>query len=329
MYRRSLLALLAAWPLSACASAQLDPEPPSAAPSLKLDPLVDLLPAGGLDWLLLLQPAELLREHALGKPLATVIPEANVDTLSTYLGFDPRLADQIAVAGYGESTLYALRVAHDPAQVETKFRERITSDFFRNIDGPSVTVLSGTIGSRRRSMADLDASVLLFESGPSRPLKAAIAFAQGKLKRARPALQVEPLATLARRLGPAPALLFAPASEAVPWRGAHGLLDRAAAVGLAASASPEGLRVRSVLLGAWDEPPTQALARLEHTLDDLAHSSVGRLTGLDAPRAPWSFGGDGEGIHAEGLLDPQKIADGLRAATSAGLRELFAQAPSP
>jgi hypothetical protein len=330
MKRRALLLGLAALPaaMAGCASAAPSPLPPPAPPApLHLDPLAGLFPAGGLDWIASVRPGELLRAQPLGQALSTLLPPENLDRLAAHLGFDPRLADQIVTAGYGASTLYALRVAHDPHEVEARFTERMTGTIERATDGPGVVRLTSTLGTKRRAMAVLEQSVLLFEIGPGDRLRAAVAFAQGKLKKARPALQAEPLAQLARRLGDAPALLLAPASSDSPLKGAHGLIEKAAAAGVAATPSPEGLRLRGLVLGAWDDPPTEALHRLGLTLGDLARSPVGHLIGLGEPLSPWTYGGDRDAIHVEGALDPLRLAQGLRAATSAELNELFPAQP--
>lgn len=331
MLRRTLLSSLVS--LGGCAAAPPPLAAPEAPPPLHLAPLADLFAAGGLDWLVAVQPPALRAAPHVAAALTTLLPATSTERLARHLGFDPTLSDEIVAAGYGDAQLFALRVAHDPVSVEKHFVDRLTSDRERATEGPSVVRVSGVIGSRPRAFADLEQSVLLFEAGPRGPLRAAVAFAQRKLRRARPALAVEPLASLARRLGPAPALALAPARVAEiapgssPMRGAHGLVERAAAVGLAVTPSPDpaGLRLRLVVLGAWDDPPAEATRRLERTLDDVARSPLGKLTSLGAPLTPWSIGGDREAIHAEGVVDARKLADGLHAATSASLAEVFPQ----
>jgi len=109
-----------------------------------------------------------------------------------------------------------------------------------------------------------------------------------------------------------------------PWtKGAHGLLERATAIGLAATPSPKGLEVRGLLLGSWDDPPTEALRRLEKTLGDVMASPLAGLTGVREPIVPPSVAGDKEGIRFEMVVDPKRLAEGLRAATEAGLGEIF------
>ena len=326
MKRRDALFAFSSLALPACASVP----PPLPAPlppaPLHLAPVTDLFASAGLDWLVIVRASEVWR--TMSAPIAKVLPPANLDRLATHLGFDVRLADVLVSAGYGETTLHAVQVAHDGRAAEQRFTERISSAVERVADGARIRRAAGLIGTVPRAMADLDETVLLYEIGPQGPLKAAIAFAQGKLKRAKPALAADPLAGLQKRLGDAPILAMAPRPSRVGWaRGAHGLLSHATSIGAAATPEGEGLRIRGVALGAWDEPPTEALKRLEATLADVAGSMLGRLMGLDTPIVAPSFGGDREGIRFEAVVDAGKLAEGLWAATSAELSELFGRRP--
>ncbi len=281
------------------------------------------MPSAGLEWLLLARPAELFR--ALRLPLGLLVPPAGLDRLAAYTGFDLRLADELALASDGRSTLYLARVAHDPALVEARFRERLTDEPPQAREGSSVVRVSGRAGEARRAFADLGGSVVAFETGEPGLLRVAVAFARGRLKRARPALSAEPLASLARRLGDAPLRFFALNPARDPWpKGARGLLERALAAGLVASPAPEGLKVRGAAAGTWDNPPSSALGRLEATLRDLGRSSLGRLTAFGEPVVPFAFRGDRDVIEVEGALDAAKLAEGLHAMTSARLDEIFA-----
>ncbi|HEU4405116.1 MAG TPA: hypothetical protein VFS43_07485 [Polyangiaceae bacterium] len=307
------------------------PPPPPPEP-LHLEPLADLVPSAGLEWLVLARPSELYRSPNLRLPLGLLVPPAGLERLADYTGFDLRLADELALASDGRSTLYLVRVAHDPALVEARFRERLTDEPPGVREGSSVVRVSGSAGEARRSFAALGGSVVAFETGQPGLLRAAIAFARGRLKRARPALSAEPLASLARRLGDAPLRLYAVNPAREPWpKGAHGLLERAIAAGLVAAPSPDGsLRVRGALAGTWDDPPSSALGRLEATLRDVGRSAIGRLTSFGEPLVPFSFRGDRDVIEAEGALDAGKLAGGLHAMTSARLDELFPpRAPRP
>lgn len=300
------------------------PVAPAAPPPvpLHLKPLSDLVAAAGLSWIVIARPSELRRSATFNSAIAQLIPEQNLTALSGYLGFDARQAETAIVAGSGDSVLTLIEVAHDPKLVEKKFVERVTSTVERVDEGRGLIRLTGTIGTRRRALALLEPSVIAWESGPSGPMRATVAFALGKLKKAKPALLAEPLLTLSKKLGDAPLIAMAPSPTRDAWSGAHGLLDRATAIGVAATPGLEGLQVTLIAMGTWDDPPTEALHRLEATLKDLATSPLGRLTAIDHPLTPWSVDGDRDVIHATATFDADKIGSGLRAATSAQIREI-------
>jgi hypothetical protein len=258
----------------------------------------------------------------LGPQVQLLLPPDGLDALGQYLGFDLRQIEELLVGTYGPTTVYLLRVPHDPIRVERLFRERLTDDQRRSSDGPGVIRMTGRIGSAPRGLATLLPDVLAFEVGPPGLLKAVVAFAQEKLKKARPALAAEPLSGAADRLGDGPIRLFFPSPEA-SWKGAHGLLERATAAAFSLRPSGGNLALRAVLLGAWDEPPTEALRRLSLTVEDVAGSSVGRLTGLNEPVEPYRVEGDGEVLRLTGALSAEKLARGLRDITRAPMDELF------
>jgi hypothetical protein len=58
-------------------------------------------------------------------------------------------------------------------------------------------------------------------------------------------------------------------------------------------------------------------------VEDVAGSSVGRLTGLNEPVEPYRVEGDGEVLRLTGALSAEKLARGLRDITRAPMDELF------
>lgn len=315
--------------LAACTPAAPPKPPPREVPRLHLDPLSDLLPAGGLDGLLMLRWGELLRTQ--DAQLRPILSPEGLDALGGYLGFELRLIEELLVATYGATTLYLLRAPHDPQKVERLFRERLTDEQRRSNDGPGVARVTGRIGNVPRGLATLLPDVLAYEIGPTGPLKAVVAFAQEKLKKARPALTVEPLASAAAKLGDAPIRLFFP-SPASAWQGAHGLLERATAAAIALTPQGTDLALEALLLGAWDDPPTEALRRLDLTLKDLTSSAIGKLTGLPEPVSPYRSEGDAERLTVKATLSTERLIRGLRDITQAPLDELFPglkRSPSP
>ena len=331
MKRRALLAGVGASLFGAgCAPKRPALPPPLPPAPLHLAPITDLVAAAGLSWMVIARPAELFRTSSLGPSLSLLLPRENLDRLGLHLGFDVRLADSFVIANFGESTLYLVQIPHDGPGVEKRFLERLTGSVEKSGSGTRTVRIAGNLGAERRAMVDFEQTVIAIETGPSGPLRAAIAFSEGKLKKSKPALHADPLEALARRLGDAPLSVLAPAPGRAPWgRGAHGLLANAIAIGATATPAAEGLQVRGVALGAWDEPPTQALHRLTRTIEDVVTSPLGRLTGLSEPIVPVATGGDRDAIRFEATLDAQKVAGGLRAATTATLGEIFGKSSPP
>ena len=321
MRRRSLLQGCAGGLLLGGCGAPPPPRPPPReVPRLHLDPLSDLVPAGGLDTLVQVRWGQVLR--ALDTQLQPLLSPAGLDALGEYLGFELRLIEELVVATFGPTTLYLLRAPHDPEKVERLFRGRLSGEQKRSNDGPGVARVTGRIGVTPRGLATLLPDVLAYEVGPTGPLRAVVAFAQEKLKKARPALVAEPLAEVAERLGDAPIRAFFP-TPAASWQGAHGLLPRASGGAFALSLQGTDLALRAVLLGEWGDPPEEALRRLELTRKDLTGSALGHLLGLEEPVEAYRQEGDARLLSLSAVLSTERLVRGLRDITRASLDELF------
>jgi hypothetical protein len=163
-------------------------------------------------------------------------------------------------------------------------------------------------------------------------LRAALYFAQHKLKRASPALRGEPLARAERLVGDAPLRGFAPGPFEGEWAAGLGGLLRATTA-IAASARPyepppgtgasAAIALHVVLTGAWGGDAPAAAKRLLSAWDVLAQDALGHLTGIDHPVVAPQAAGDAEALHLEVALDPMLLARGLHAATDATLSEIL------
>ncbi len=329
MTRRELLALLSASAaLSACgggvapaASAPL-PEP------LALGTAVDLVPAAGLVWLVDGRLRELFSSGALIPAIALVLPASRLDAFAhRHGGIDLRSATELAIAGYPQATLAVARAVLDPARVEGAFAARAVSVEGRAVEG-SVVRTWGTVGSARQQIAILGREAIALEQGRFGPLRAAQYFAQGRHKRARPALLAEPLARAAALLGDAPLRAFAPGPfEGATARGLGGLLAAATAVGGAATPvdrDPGGaLAVRFVVTGAWGADAAAAAERLRAAFDVLASDPLGRLMGVDRPLEGPRTSSDSEALRLDVTVDALALGKGLRDATSATVDEVM------
>ncbi len=357
--RRQALALLGAAVSSACAAACDPAKPPLAAPNvapgaeppLELDPIVGIVPAAGLKWLIEARARELLASPALIPAVALLLPEARFDAFAMhYGGVDLREVKDLAVAAYPEATLALARVPIEPGRVEAAFSARAVT-----VEGRAasrgVTRLWGSVGQDREQIAIFGRDAVGLEHGHLGPLRAAIYFAERRLARAAPALAAEPLNEAARAIGSAPLRAFAPGpfeerlvagprrapeshdgrSLAAVW---PAMLDGAARPGPSngaaagndapAERSSSALRLALLLTGAWGSDAAAAGQRLKAAFDVLASDPLGRLSGVDHPlEAARVTTADGA-LRLDVTLDAMALARGLYNATTATIGEVMA-----
>ncbi|HEY8089365.1 MAG TPA: hypothetical protein VIF09_16005, partial [Polyangiaceae bacterium] len=262
--------------------------------------------------------------------VALVLPSERFDAFAaSHGGLDLRRCEELAVAGFGDTALAVARSRFEPALVEAAFTKGALAVEGRAVEG-GVVRFWGSVGGEREQIALLGGEGIAVERGRLGPLRAALYFAGGKLKRARPALRAEPLASAAALLGDAPVRAFAPGPFAGEWSaGLGGLLRAATALGLAVTAEPrpgagEGaLRARAVLCGAWGGDAPAAAQRLGAAFQLLARDPLGRLLGLDHPLEEPRVSGQPEALRLDVLLDPLVLARGIHAATDAKIAEVM------
>ncbi|MCC6646837.1 MAG: hypothetical protein IT374_14845 [Polyangiaceae bacterium] len=321
--RRALLLGLVA-SAAGCASGPLPLPAPIPPRPLTLRPVVGLAPAGGLSWMITARPAELLRDARARAALHQIATPARLDQLAAHLGLDVRSADHLVHARYGEASLTLLDAPHDQRAAVARFTERLSSAPARVVDDPRIDWISGKIGAEPRAFADLEGQIALFEAGPPLPLRAALGFARGKLKRARPALDAPPLDALAPLLASAPVAVYLPRRAAEAWAdGKHALLDEADAVGIGLSPAPGGARLEVIVTGDFSGHVEPAQARLAAIVERVAGSPLGHLLGLDAPEAPDEASATTAALRLARTVSWERLGDGLRAAVVSELPELF------
>jgi hypothetical protein len=328
--RREALALIGALAATACAAPRPPPAPAPTEAPLKLEPLVDLVAAAGLAWLVDARPTELLRSPALGQAIGLVVADDRFAAFARrHGGVDLRQAKDVVVAGFGDATLALASLDVDPGRIEAAFAERAVAVDGRAVE-PGLTRVWGTVGDQREQVATFGHGGVGLERGRFGPLRAATYFASGKLKRSLPALRADPLLTAAARLGNAPLRVFAPGPFEGAWAaGLGGLLRATTAVGVAAEPveAPAGggaLKVTVVLLGAWGSDAPGAAERLGAAFHVLAEDPLGRLTELSRPKDGPHVTGDATALRLEVVLDPIALARGIRDATSAAVADIVA-----
>jgi hypothetical protein len=328
--RRECLALLGATGIVACAAPRERPSVPVAAIALQLDPLADVVSGVGLEWLIQAKPRDLLADEALAAALESVAPPALLEKFAArYGGIDLRQAREIVVAGYPEATLGLARLSVDPVRLEAAFSQRALAVEGRASEH-GVTRLWGAVDGQREQIAIFGREGVAMERGRLGPLRPAVYFAQGKLRRARPALRTDPLAAVADRIGDAPLRGFVPGPfEGAVGAGLGGLLRATTAVAGTATPAPAGqpgtpaLLVRFVLGGNWGPDAPAAGERLEAAFRVLAEDPLGRLLGVDHPLEGARVSVTPDTLELDVTLDPLTLARGLRAATGASLPEIL------
>jgi hypothetical protein len=326
--RHALAAALGA--AAACGGARrpVAPNPPAVMPPLHIDPLVDLVTGAELVWLVQIRPQAMLGDPTLARATETLIPATRLRTFAEdHGGVDLRRAGEIVVAGYPETILALAAVDVDADRVERSFSEHAAVLEGRTAER-GITRAWGLFGATRTQLAVFGRGAVAVERGRLGPLRAAVSFAEGRLKRSAPALRAEPLAAAAERLGAAPLRAFAPGPFNEQWgAGLGGLLraTTAAAVGLQASGTrPGAVKARLVLTGAWGDAAQAAGQRLSARFDLIADDPLGRLTGLDRPVTPAQVRTDPAALELDVVLDTAALSEGLRSATSSALAEIFA-----
>jgi hypothetical protein len=331
--RRDAIALITAIAASACSG----PRPlPAAAPPERepftVDPLVDLVPAAGLRWLLELRPRRLFADAPFASAVSLVAPEELFATFALrHGGIDPRAAAQLVVAGVDEAWLALALLPVDPAGIEGAFARRAAAVEGRAVER-GITRFWGTVGEAREQVAVFGHSAVGLEEGRFGPLGVATYFATGRLHRSRPALRSDPLEAMARRLGDAPIRGLVPGPFEGAWAGGlGGLLRASTAAGLAlrpATTRPgdsrSALALRLVLMGAWRNDGPAAADRLAAAYRVLTEDALGRLAGMTHPVVPPKASWDPAALELEVTLDAADLARGLHAVTSGSLEEIMA-----
>jgi hypothetical protein len=289
------------------------------------------VPPVDLEWLVELHPPECLATPTLATLLGAAFPADRLDAFDTAHGVDLRTADEVVVASLGQATLGLARVAVDPPRVETAFAARVTEVEGRAVDR-GVTRFWGSVSGEREQVAVFGQDAVGLERGalgPAGPLRTAIYFAEGRLRRSLPALRVAPLDAVAARLGAAPLRFFAPGPFAAEWAGAFGgLLGASTALGAAFAADADSLHLRLALTGAWGEEAPKARDRLEAAFHALAVDPMARLTGLDRPLRDPVITATTDALALDVALDPVRMVEGVRAAISAPTAEIIASWPT-
>ena len=327
MTRAGATALALAIAVSACG-----PKPPAAPPApppvpLHLEPACDLAPSAGVEWIVEAKPRALSELPDLIPVIALVIPEARFNTFaSAHGGVDVRQVQDLCVAKYKQTLLSIARTPIDPVRVEKAFSDRVTNPGGRQLDIPNPPVLRvwGEVNGEPQQLVVFGRELVALEQGRPGPIRAAEAFARGKLRRASPALRGGTLARAVQLVGEAPVRAFAPGPfEGEIAQGLGGLMRASTAVAASAQVTGTRIMLRIALTGAWGKDAPAAAERLAAAVHVVSESPLGRLLGLDHPVVPSQVRTLEDALVIEVTLDGVAFARGLHDALDAEIGDIM------
>ena len=301
----------------------------SPSDALELGRAIDMVPAAGLVWLVEMNPRDLLSRSALGPAVAMIVPEARFDAFARRRGgLDLRRADQIVIAAYPKATLVVARVPFEPGRVDAAFVALGGAEQGRTVEH-GVTRMWRNVKGEHEEVALLAGKALIVERGQLGLLRAAVYFAEGRLRRSLPVLRAEPLASAASMVGEAPLRAFAPGPFEGEWaRGLAGLLRATTAVAFSmrpvAHPTHSALTLRILLTGAWGRDATAAGERLRSAFGVLMADPVGLLTGIDHPLEGPTVTADAGALTLDVTLDALAAARGVHSMADASIAEIMA-----
>ncbi|HEX9620035.1 MAG TPA: hypothetical protein VF989_07875 [Polyangiaceae bacterium] len=319
---------LAAFALACGASPNSPTRTSTEAPApLRPGPLTGYIPAAGLRWLVVAHPRAVLNEPSWQEAARHLVSDERLDDFARASGIDLRRTREAIVAGYALGVLYAVRSDGAAVHAEERFAARSLHGVKVDRPHPDLTRVSGVIGATPQTLLRIGSDIVAIGVGDPMPIRAAEAFALGRLKRSVPVFRGAALAGLAEYEADAPFRFFALGPFDEPWESAAlGLLGAASAVGVAARpAGGERLRARLHIAGDFantndHDTPLSRLARAWHAVSE---SSFGRLLGLDETVEPPRLAATEGGLSLDVAFEVMPLARGLHAATAGGVKEIL------
>jgi hypothetical protein len=308
---------------SACSKPPTGATAPPKRPPRVLD-VRDFVPAAGLRWLIVGQPARVASNPDLSRALSSILPPARLDAYAASTGADLRLLPHAAVGSYAFGTLYVAELpARDGARVREAFADRLRGGGIVKQPRAGLFRVTGTDGDTPRALVSIEDRLIAVVSGDPTLARVVAAYAEARL-RSPTALRGAALSTLPAAPDDALATFYAPGPFEGAWStAASGLLASAFAVSISVEARPSALlRFHVTLAGDWPDggvPPEQ---ELERSWLSLANSSTGRLLALDQARNLKSTR-NLQWLTLSMEIPMLELARGMRAATTGKIREIL------
>lgn len=275
-------------------------------------------------------PSEIAAQPDLVKALSPLIPKARLAAYAQGTGVDLTHTESALVAGFDYSTLYMAQTTGNNTAVQKDFVERLVSGPVEKTPHPDLHFVQGVVGRTPETLVRIRGRLVAVSVGDPTPARVVEAYALGRLKRSPTALDGAALSTLPRKIEDAPLVFYAPGPFESEWvGGAHGLLGAALAVAISVKPLPhQRLRTQVVLSGDWASVGPDSTSRLLATWNDLAHSSTGRLLGLDDPAAAPVLSTTDKLLSLRVELRLAPLVSGLHAAVAADVQQMLDISPS-
>lgn len=292
--------------------------------------LTDLVPAAGLNWMVVVRPKELLEDDTLRRGLERLVPDARLNLFARNSGVDLRTLQSGLVADFGLGTLY-LAEGVDVEAARSAFLARLASEPLLKRLGPGVTHVTGLIGTTPQSFVGVSERIVGVSVKDPTLTKIAGAFALKKLQKSPTALAGAALRGLPASLATSPLRFYLPGPFADEWmRGAQGLFRDTVALAVTARIkSPGWLEVVVLLNGEYASDPEQSIQRTLGTFRELAQSALGRLLSLDDPSVVPEIVATPSDITLRAQLPLERLLAGLYAAVAANGWDLLDYQPRP
>ena len=229
------------------------------------------------------------------------------------------------IAGFDYGTLYLARAKSETQRVRERFEARLVSDPVVRSPHSGVWRITGLIANTPESLLDVDGDFVAVAVGDPLLIRIVEGFALERFRKTSPALSGAALSTLPDELQSAPLRLYAPGPFPEAWsKGAEGLLERAFAIGAAASLDAQArLKVRIVISGTFGPDPDQSRIRLLRTWDFIQTSSVGHILGLEQTTQPSVVDATASQLTLNFILGAESLMKGLSAAVSEDAKGIF------
>lgn len=294
--------------------------------------LTGLVPAAGLNWMVVVKPKQLLHDASLRQGVERLFPNARLDVFAKNSGVDLRTLDTGVVAGFALGTLY-LAEGVDVDAARSAFLNRLASEPLSKRLGGETVHVTGLIGITPQSFVNASSRIAAVSVNDPTLTKICAAFALGKLQKSPSALFGAALRDLPSSLATDPVQWYAPGPFSDEWaRGAHGLLKDTVAVAVTGRVEKPGwLDVLVLLHGDYPTAPEQSVQKALATFRELADSALGRVLSLDDPSLAPEIVATEHEISLRVRLPIERLLDGLYGVVAANVWDLldYSSRPAP